>query len=701
MITRPTLVLAVAAAAAVPAGAQVISLDEVVVTRASVEIGAPRTGSGTDAETAAAAGPAGAPGDPDAAQEAALRAPAPVSVVSREDIALTGQSNISDALQGVPGVIVPTSADDPALSVNIRGLQDFDRVIVSVDGARQNFSRSGHAGASSFYVDGDMIKAINVTRGPSSVVGGGAVGGTVEFVTIDADDVLRGDETVAARARTSLMTNGAGAGVHGEVAARISEAFDVLVAATAEGTGDYRTGDHQRIRSADRLYSGLFKARARIAEGHETTLSALRVANTFDNGISTVRKTESIADTVSLKHTYSGVNPLVDLTARAYYTATDLRQKDILDEGFGRRRSFDVSTVGGELYNVATFDAFGATNTTTVGGDAFRDHVETVDDAGLAGNATPPGNREVYGAYVQHSIERGWLEVIGALRFDAYHLSGVVEETGEAVDKNGSAVTPKITAAVSPVEGLTFYASYSEAYRPPSLTETLIQGEHPPPATFPFIPNPNLDPERAHNIEAGVNLAFNDLAFADDRLRLKASAFHNRVSDYIDLDCFNFPLPGGCTYVNIDEAVLKGVELEANYDMGRFYGILTGTFIESEDTENGEPLTNVPPSRVSGTVGMRAFAGKLDMGTTLHLVADAADADFFNLSGAGYGLLDAYASYSFDEDTSLTLTLNNIFDREYTQYLDLQPSPGFAARLTFERRFGARPSFGNSERAAL
>ncbi len=698
MITRSAIALALAAAAG-PAVAQVIDLDEVVVSRAAEDAGAPQDGSAS--APAAAPGSTSVAGGQSGAVEAALRAPAPVSVVTREEIARAGQGNISDALQGIPGVIVPTSADDPALAINIRGLQDFDRVIVSVDGARQNFSRSGHAGASSFYVDGDMIKQINVTRGPSSVVGGGAVGGTVEFVTIDADDVLRGDETVAGRAKVSGITNGAGAAVHGEVATRISEAFDVLVAATVESTGDYRDGGDQRILSAAMLHSGLLKVRARIAEGHETTLSALRVANDFDSGIVTLRQTDSVADTVSLKHTYSGVNPLIDVTARAYYTATSLHQKDILTEGFGYRRSYDVATIGGELYNVATFDALGLANTTTVGGDVFRDRVKTMDEAGFISDTTPPGNREVYGAYVQHSLQRGWFEVIGALRFDAYHLNGEVAATGEQVDKNGSALTPKITAAVTPLEGLTVYASYSEAYRPPSLTETLIQGTHPPPATFPFIPNPNLDPETAHNVEAGINFAFDDLAFADDRLRLKASAFHNRVSDYIDLNCFNFPLPGGCTYVNIDEAVLRGVELQASYDMGRFYGIVTGTYIESEDKADGDPLTNVPPSRVSATLGMRAFAGSLDMGATVHLVDDAPDSDFFGLVGSGYGLLDAYASYSFDEDTSLSLTLNNIFDREYTQYLDLQPSPGFSARLTFERRFGARPSSGFFERAAL
>ncbi|GAB5375778.1 MAG: TonB-dependent hemoglobin/transferrin/lactoferrin family receptor [Acuticoccus sp.] len=702
MTFRSALLLGVATAAIViPAHAQVINLDEVVVAQSSDPVAAAPSetapASIAPAATTVAASEGGA-APVTAAEEAAFAAVAPVSVVTRDDIALTGQTNVSDALQTVPGVLVPQSPDDPAVSVNIRGVQDFGRVIVSIDGARQNFARSGHGSQGSFYIDGDLVKAITVTRGPATVVGGGAIGGLVEFVTIDADDVLKGDENVAARAKAGFLTTGAGATVHGEVATRIGEAFDVVLAGTVERTGNYRDGDGDEILSASRLLSGLLKARLRLAPGHETTVSAMRVANDFDSGTSTVRETTAIADTVTLTHTYSGINPLLDVTARAYYTETDVNQEDVIGTTPGLLRQYNVATIGGELYNIAEYDALGLANTTTVGGDLFRDTVTTHDDAGYANDSTPPGNREVYGAYIQHKAERGWFELVGALRLDAYHLAGTVEETGEEVDKDGAAVTPKITAAVNPMEGLTVYASYAEAYRPPSLTESLVQGTHPPPATFLFIPNPNLNPETAHNFEVGINVGLDDLAFAGDRLRFKASAFHNEVSDYIDLKCE--PFKGECTYINLDEAVLRGVELEASYDMGRFYAILTGTYIESENLANGDPLANVQPPRVSATLGARALEGKLDIGTTFTLVDDAPNADVFGLSGAGYGLLDAYASYAFDDDTAVTLTLNNILDREYTQYLDLQPSPGFAARLTFERRFGTR-STAFSERTTL
>ncbi|WP_353653274.1 TonB-dependent receptor domain-containing protein, partial [Escherichia coli] len=67
----------------------------------------------------------------------------------------------------------------------------------------------------------------------------------------------------------------------------------------------------------------------------------------------------------------------------------------------------------------------------------------------------------------------------------------------------GSRLSPKITVGVTPWQPVTFYASYAEGYRAPALTETLIDGFHPPPLSAGrFFPNPDLKPEIAHNIEA-------------------------------------------------------------------------------------------------------------------------------------------------------------------------------------------------------
>ena len=65
------------------------------------------------------------------------------SVVSREEFKRFQPSSPAEMLLSVPGINVQEDSDDPGSSINIRGLQDFGRVNVMIDGARQNFQRSG------------------------------------------------------------------------------------------------------------------------------------------------------------------------------------------------------------------------------------------------------------------------------------------------------------------------------------------------------------------------------------------------------------------------------------------------------------------------------------------------------------------------------------------------------------------------------
>ena len=70
-------------------------------------------------------------------RERAIDALAPVSVVTLEDIQGRQASTVADLLYTVPGVWIQDRGDEPSTSINIRGLQDFGRVAVVVDGARQ------------------------------------------------------------------------------------------------------------------------------------------------------------------------------------------------------------------------------------------------------------------------------------------------------------------------------------------------------------------------------------------------------------------------------------------------------------------------------------------------------------------------------------------------------------------------------------
>ncbi|WP_186458121.1 TonB-dependent hemoglobin/transferrin/lactoferrin family receptor [Neorhizobium alkalisoli] len=607
---------------------------------------------------------------------------------------LSGSSGIGDErlnteLQGaavsqivtvIPGVSSQTSADDPGTAINMRGLQDFGRVNVLVDGARQNFQKNGHEANGTFYIDTQMLKSVDVTRGPSSTIyGSGAIGGVVNFTTIDADDVLLPGATTGGRVRTGFDTNGYGPTVHAEAATKIDDVADFLIAGTLFKPDDYKSGDNETVQSSQYLRSGLAKVRIRPTDDQEFSFSGSRYANSFENFASSVRPIDVTVDSYTAGYRYTPADSdFWDLSAKVYYTDT---LSDQGAAGGDTGQSFDVGTLGFDIFNTSKFDTGPLSHELTYGGDFFRDRVKTVDEVGSSDDLTPSGRRIAYGAYLQDKVSfDNWLEVIGALRYDAYKLEN------DKIEIDGKRLSPKITVGVTPWDPVTFYATYAEGYRAPALTETLIDGFHPPPVTGQFFPNPDLKPEVAHTIEAGVNLRFNDV-IASDKLLVKLGVFQNDVDDYIDQVFHLFPIPGGYQYENIAEARIKGFEFEASYDAGRVFAGLSGQILDGVNRTTGDTLQKVPPFRAVTTLGFRAFDDRLTAGTRLTVVGKKDDDVSTGFIGEAYQLVDVFADFAVDERMSVNVQLNNIFDRQYTQYLNADPSPGFNAKAFLTMRF--------------
>ncbi|WP_438755066.1 TonB-dependent hemoglobin/transferrin/lactoferrin family receptor [Pararhizobium sp. O133] len=602
------------------------------------------------------------------------------SAVTRDELDVTMPgAPVSQIMTLIPGVTTQTSADDPGTAINMRGLQDFGRVNVMVDGARQNFQKNGHEANGTFYLDTNMLKAVDVTRGPSAVVyGSGAIGGVVNFTTIDADDVLLDGADQGGRIKLGLDTNGFGPTVHGEAAIRMEDAADFVIAGTWFKPDDYRSGDGETIESAQDLRSGLAKARIRPTDDQEISLSATRYFNTFENGSASVREVDVTVDTYTAGYRYTPDSDFWDLSAKVYYTSTLSDQSAAIGDS---AQSFDVGTAGFDIFNTSTFDTGSLTHELTYGADVFRDRVTTVDPAGSSDDLTPSGTRVAYGSYVQDKISfDDWLEVIGALRYDGYSLKD------DDISVDGQHLSPKITVGVTPWEQVTFYTTYAEGYRAPAITETLIDGFHPPPVMGQFFPNPDLRPEVAHTIEAGVNLRFDDV-FATDQLRVKLGVFQNDVDDYIDQVFQRFPIPGGYQYQNIAKARIKGFEFEANYDAGTVFAGLSGQVLDGENLTTGGPLQKVPPFRVVTSLGFRALDERLTAGTRLTIVGRKDDDLATGFVGEAYQLVDVFANFEVNDTTTANLQLNNIFDGEYTQYLNADPSPGFNAKASLTIKF--------------
>ncbi|MEW5424448.1 TonB-dependent hemoglobin/transferrin/lactoferrin family receptor [Amorphus sp. 3PC139-8] len=627
------------------------------------------------------------------------------TVVTRDQMETQFEpSRISDVLDTMPGVWTDMNADDPATAVNIRGLQDFGRVNVMIDGARQNFQRTGHNANGMFYIDPEMVRAIDVTRGPTSTIyGSGAIGGVVDFRTLTADDVLRGDETVAGRLKGTYETNSNGGSIHGEAAARVGTAFDVVGAATWGDWGTYSDGAGNDIpNSGYDLKSGLIAARLRPADGHEITASGMVYNSTYDQGTATEYDSDTTAETYRVKYRYQRPDDnIFDFSGQVYYTSTQTDQTITQVPNYyprpsvGSERKFKIETTGADVFNTSRV-ALGATDhAITYGFDAFRDEVKTSDPDpfGAADQFTPPGKRNVYGAYIQDQMSVGIFDFVGALRYDGYDLDG------QTTSSDGDHISPRITVGVTPLEWVTLFATYAEAYRAPSLTETTWTGSHPPVGgapPFTFLPNANLEPETGHNVEGGVNVRFDNVIAEGDRLRGRVMGYYNRVDNYIGsvVVPFSFRPGAACSsppfcyqYQNISQANLWGFEAGVDYDAGRWFAGLSGTISRGTDDETGETLDTIPPDRLILSGGFRAFQQRLTAGGRLNLVA-AQDDVSPDLQSDAYAVLDLFASYEVDDRLSVGLNIDNVFDTYYEPFLDAEAAPGFNAKLTLDLRLG-------------
>jgi len=633
--------------------------------------------------------------------ESAIEALSGSSAIDNEQLDQQFQADsVSQFINTIPGVSSTQSgASDPAQSINIRGLQDFGRVNVLVEGARQNFARSGHGANGAFYFEPEMLKRVDVTRGPTSTIyGSGAIGGVVAFELLDADDILMPGEYAAVRTRTRYGTNGNSKLGSATGAVRVGN-FDVLGQLNGRWSDDYDDGAGVTIPdTGDTTKSGLLKARWELVPGHKLAGTFIDYHSEFvDNVDGAKRDTTLENQQYTLGYTFSRPDiPLVDFSAKAYKNTTNLKQIRLNGSQYdpaGSRRSFEVETTGFDVFNTSRFD-FGNTKVAfTYGGDAFEDQVVT---SGYGTELTPSGRRTASGAFAQGKVTFfDTFDIIAALRYDHYELKG-----GD-VHSEGDRVSPKITAGITPFNGVTIFATYAEGYRAPAITETLIEGTHSPPATFPLLPNPDLKPEVAHNLEGGINIKRDNVLSSNDMFRAKLVAFQNKVDDYIDA-VYEFgaypPFGFALKYENIQKATIEGIELEAFYDTRLWFVGLGAHRIRGKNDDTGAPLATIPADQVTLTLGMRAFDEKLVAGTRVRFVAaqervpvpPPTSPDIPWLATAGYTVVDLFGEYQLNENATINVNIDNLFDKEYRQYLDLENSPGFSARVGLTMRLGVQ-----------
>jgi hemoglobin/transferrin/lactoferrin receptor protein len=658
--------------------------------------------------------------------EKAIDALAAVSNVSSEEIERIKPARLQDIFAGTPGVLVDSYADDPGVGFNLRGLEAHGRVAVVVDGARQNFEISQHGPEGKIYLDPELISNAQVARGPvANIYGSGAIGGVVSLNTKDVDDILDSDERFGAVFNGIAGTNEGPLVGSVFVAARPNENVDFIAGVSQRHLEDYRDGNGNLVaNSGSDTTSGLAKATFHLSPGQDLKIGEVYQRTSFNSGMpgdpadladgGTNYATTVENSNLTAKYTLdSPDNPLIDFAASAFWTHgsadTTVEEQYCYDPPgctmdftgpVGTTSGYKLDTIGYDINNSSRFAAFGAENTLTVGTDLFADRVRSTGsdprpDAGFL--LTASGERQAYGAFGQWDAKYGnRLDITGALRFDGYHIASDTHEG------DGTRLSPKITVGVTPLEGVTFYGTYAEGYRAPSLNEAFVAGLHPG-AIFQFLPNPELVPEIGHTLEAGLNLARDDLFRAGDSFRLKAAVFNNDVTNYIE---GVYGVADGCTYYpygpmagpqcyqyqNISAARIRGVEVESSYDGGKWFVDASATVLDGKNTSTGDRLSSVLPAQTMLTVGARFLDDRLTVAPNWRYASGGSflDAEGSPVTYDSFSLFGLSIAYQANKNTVASLIFNNLFDTQYTNYLSNAPGPGFSMKASLKVKLAAK-----------
>jgi vitamin B12 transporter len=195
--------------------------------------------------------------------------------------------------------------------------------------------------------------------------------------------------------------------------------------------------------------------------------------------------------------------------------------------------------------------------------------------------------------------------------------------------------------------------SYGSAFRGPTLNEQFSPGFD----GF-FAGNPDLDPESSRSGELGLRWEHPALG------TFSASAYRTAVEDMISFTGEQFQA------VNIDQALLKGLELQYLLSRAGWLMNANATFQRAEDRTTGEPLLRRPEQKGSITVERR-FAGGSWLG--FEWFYSGKREDFGGITLPSYSLVNLRAGWVFSPSWRLELRGDNLANEAY------EPAYGFNA----------------------
>lgn len=609
--------------------------------------------------------------------------------ITRSDIELKNPMTIQGLFSAETAVRAGGTTPS-STKVYVNGIEET-LLNVQIDGARQP-QRSGFHHNNNSIVDPEMLKGVAIDGGGSAAdVGPHTLGGSIRYMTVDPDDLLKPGQRLGAFAKLSFDTNSKTFAKSGSVYGK-ANGFEILGYGNWAEGDPYKDGDGNTVIGTDvDLTNYLGKFAYEAPSGHRFAFSGEHIQ---DEGIRPFRAnlalvegypnpfsfSEIARDTYTFKYTSTKPTSYFDPEVSFYYNKNVLNRphpKNPVPFGpgnapppyFGVRclpgvvlfqctgyGDTQIESIGGKIQNTIVVGP----GKLTAGTDFYRDESE-VDHGG---DTAIEGERATdIGVFAQYRFEpvKGVRLSTGS-RFDWHEL-----EAADGSTHNTSGASPNISGELDILDGLTAKASYGRSFGGIPLAEVILIRDDP---FFGFLPLYSSDLEAQYGQQAKGGLAFAKRGFSFE-------GYYFRTTIFDPVEAGASP-PEDPTIENLGDLVSKGYNLSASYSTEN--SRIAVSFQHTDTTFDGEAISTTswfagtPQGDMLVVSGHYRFAeANVLVGFISQFAFEYDDSKDVLIQGEPLGVLPAYNVHhvyaqwnpTFAEALTLRVDVHNVFDEQY------------------------------------
>lgn len=571
------------------------------------------------------------------------------SLLSSLDLERRQAHDLDDLFSGVSSVRVGGSVP-AAQKIYVRNLGE-DTLNIMIDGATQSGVTYHHTGR--ITLEPELLKQVKVSVGAGEATNGpSALGGSIRFETKDPSDLLRGQEKFGALVKTGYFFNTHGTKNSVSLYGQLTGAVSAMVSYVGADFGEIEDANGDELPGTESKQDlGFAKIVADLGYGHQLRFSheqldeegyKLNRPEWASSPSNPLRFLEFTRKTSRVNYTWDASdNDWINLDLNVYRSEFDIY------------REFDDYT--------SKVDSWGTTisNTSKLASHTLTYGVDYRDDEVTAGEKAEADEFEetsdVLGFFVQDHYQ---------ITDDVLLSFGTRYDQFEANDKAGNSFTdegfsPNANVAYTLMPGLTLSGGYSVALRGVETNDGF--------KLFGTTNDPDLEAEKAKNLEFGLDYEIGRFVFSAGR------------HDVIIENAIGNVVPWSRHYENLGDLDSDGYTLGIAYQgdklLAKINYLHTNAELEGEEltryaygylgTSTGDTLAFDLSYQLLPSVSVGWF-GQLVEGLD-DMYVESAEA---NIDKPGYGVHDLYAQWlpQSVEGLTLTLTVKNVFDKDYLDH---------------------------------